>query len=41
MFSHGHACEPHAVEFDKLLRAVTTSYLRAQVLTTDGVADAS
>ena len=23
MFSHGHACEPCAVEFDKLLHALT------------------
>jgi len=27
MFSGGHACEPHAVEFNKLLRALTTSDL--------------
>ena len=27
MFPHNHACEPHAVEFDKLLRALTTSDL--------------
>jgi len=39
IFSHGHACEPHAVEFDKLLRAVTASDLRARVLTSDGVAN--
>jgi len=40
MFSHGHACEPHAVEFDKLLRALNASDLRARVLTSDGMADA-
>ena len=27
MFSHGHACEYHDVEFDKLLRALTASDL--------------
>jgi len=27
MFSHIHACEPHAVDFDKLLRALTASDL--------------
>jgi len=27
MFSHSHACKPHAVAFDKLLRALTASDL--------------
>ena len=27
MFSHSHACEPHAVEFDKFLRALMASDL--------------
>ena len=27
MLSYCHACEPHAVEFDKLLRALTASDL--------------
>jgi len=40
MFSHGHACEPHAVVFDKLLLALTASDLKARVLTSDAVADA-
>jgi len=40
MLSYCHACEPHAVEFDKLLRALTMSALDSQVLTCDGVADA-
>ena len=29
MFSHGHACKPRTVKFDKLLRALTESDLRA------------
>jgi len=41
MFTHGHACEPHAVEFDKLLRALTAFDLMARVLTSDGVVDAT
>jgi len=40
MFSHGHACEPHAVEFDKLLRDLIAYDWKARVLTSDGVADA-
>ena len=40
MFSHGHACEPRAVEFDKLLHALMMSALDSRVLTYDGVADA-
>ena len=40
MFSHCQACEPHAEEFDKLLRALSMYDLNGQVLTRDGVADA-
>jgi len=32
MFSHSHACEPNAEEFDKLLRALTASDLNKLVL---------
>ena len=32
MLSYCHACEAHAVAFDKLLRALTTSALNSQVL---------
>jgi len=32
MFSHCQACEPHAVAFDKLLRALTASNLRSRVV---------
>ena len=32
IFSHGCACEPHAVEFDKHVRALTASDLRARVM---------
>ena len=32
MLSYLHACEPHAVAFDKLLRALTTSNLRSRVV---------
>ena len=40
VLSQHHACEPYAVEFDKVLRALTAPNLRAQVLISDGVADA-
>ena len=40
VLSQLHACEPHAVEFDKLLRALIASDLRARVLTCNGVTDA-
>jgi len=40
MLSFCHACEPHAVEFNKLLRALTMSALDSRVLTCDGVGDA-
>jgi len=40
MFSHSHACEPHAMELDKLLRVLMASALISRVLTCDGVADA-
>ena len=32
VLSQHHACEPHVVEFDKLLRALTASDLRAWVV---------
>ena len=32
VLSQHHACEPHAMEFDKLLHALTAYDLRAQVL---------
>jgi len=38
--SQHHTCEPHAVEFGKLLYALTVSDLRARVLTSDEVVDA-
>ena len=34
MFSHCQACEPHAVAFDKLKRALTMSSLSSRVLKT-------
>jgi len=40
MLSQHHACEPHVVEFNKLLHALTASDLRVRVLTCDGVPDA-
>jgi len=38
--SQHHTSEPHTVEFDKFLRALTASNLRAWVVKCDGVADA-
>jgi len=40
VLSYQQACEPHAEEFDKILRVLTASNLRARVLTCDGVDDA-
>jgi len=41
MLSYCHACEPLAVEFNKLLRALTMSSLDTRVIIGDGIADAS
>ena len=40
MLSYFQACEPHAVAFDKLLRALSMSDLNSRVLTRDEGADA-
>jgi len=40
VLSYQHACEPYAVAFDKLLRALSMSNLISRVLTCDGVVDA-
>jgi len=40
MLSYYQACEPHAVEFHKLLRALTASTLNSRVMACDGVANA-